>query len=275
MAVSFGYPSTGSCFDWSIDRACETGNLYSLPDDMRYHLIIQRLCHRITKTMSSNVSHQNGLPPDNERYLMMNLLENDIDAAEGQFGHNISGKFPQQGLHLFGPTHNVVIDDLYLWSTRLYLRLFYFFDSTLTSTRRAGILKAYAAAATLIPKLHSFNLLPYSPVSFLRILFTAACVLFKVLASNYAHFVDADSGALLFNTALSAIRRCSINENDMAARGADILGEMWKTKGNTVPDEEPSLVVQSRLGASVLFDSVWRWKERIKVHANEANAVAG
>jgi hypothetical protein len=276
MVTYFGYPSTVSCFDWNIDRACETGNPYSLPDDMRYHLIIQRLCHRITKAMSSNVSHQNGLPADNERYVMMNLLERDIDAIEGQLGQNISGKSSQKAMHLFGPTHNVVLDDLYLWSTRFYLRLFHFFDSTLTSARRDGILKSYAAAATIIPKLHSFDLLSYSPGPLLRVLFTAACVLLKVLSSNYIHFVDADSGAVLFNTAITALRKCSVEENDMAFRAADVLGQMWKTKDSTVADEEPNLVVQSRLGASVLFDSLWRWKGRVQHHATkEANSSAG
>lgn len=252
--MNCGYPSAMSCFDWSIDRACETGNPYSLPDDLRFHLIVQRFCHRITKAMSGNVSHQLGLPSENERYILINLLETEIDSAEGQF---------QQRMTL--------IDEIYLWATRLYLRLFYFFDSSLADQRRAGVLKAYAAAATLISKVvsadASVNLLAYSPIFILRMLCTVGSVLFKVLSSSFSQFVDANIGATLFNSTISAMRQCSVAVDDLAMRAANILEQLSKTTAKT--DEEPSLVIQSRLGASIFFDCLWRFKEK-EAHASSA-----
>lgn len=38
--VYLGYPPTSSCFDWSIERACEAGNPHSVPDELRYHVRI-------------------------------------------------------------------------------------------------------------------------------------------------------------------------------------------------------------------------------------------
>jgi len=81
-----------SCFDWSIDRACEPGNPYSLPDGMRHHLIIQRFSHRINSIMSGNASDPLGLPSDSERYMMMNLLNKELDMMEAKFQHQLSSK---------------------------------------------------------------------------------------------------------------------------------------------------------------------------------------
>jgi hypothetical protein len=172
-------------------------------------------------------------------------------------------------------TYNSVVDELYLWSTRLYLHVFHFFDSSLVEPKRVGIMKAYATATTLVSKViaadTSLNILAYSPIPILRMLFTAASVIFKVLASNYSQYVDYDSGTVFFNSAISALRRCSVEENDMAIRAADILAQLWKLDGKT--QEEPNLVIQSRLGASLMFDCLWRWKECIKAYVN-ANAMA-
>jgi len=88
-----------TCFDWGIDRACEVGNSYTLPDDMRYHLILLRFCDRVTKLMSGNMSSPLGLPADSERVLLMNLLEEDLDALEA----TLIGKLSRQS---FSPIHS-------------------------------------------------------------------------------------------------------------------------------------------------------------------------
>jgi hypothetical protein len=80
-------------FDWTIDRACEVGTKYTLPDEIRHHLIMQRICYRITKAMSGNGSDPSGLPLENERYILLNMFETDINTAEGEFGKHVSGKW--------------------------------------------------------------------------------------------------------------------------------------------------------------------------------------
>jgi hypothetical protein len=92
IAIAVGYPPTGCCFDWSVDRACETGNAHTLTDDLRYHLIIQRFCYRVSKFMSANVSDPLGLPPDDQHPLMMKILEHDLNTLEGQIFGKLSCK---------------------------------------------------------------------------------------------------------------------------------------------------------------------------------------
>jgi hypothetical protein len=92
MAVAVGYPPTGSCFDWSIDRFCELGNTHTLTDDLRYHLIIQRFCYRVSRVMSANVCDPLGLPPDSQHPLMMKVLEHDLNTLEGQIFGKLSRK---------------------------------------------------------------------------------------------------------------------------------------------------------------------------------------
>jgi len=76
--------------DWSIDRACEIGNQYTLPDDMRYHLILSRFCDRVTRIMSGNTANPLGMPEDGERVLLMNVLEEDLNTLEAQFNGKLS-----------------------------------------------------------------------------------------------------------------------------------------------------------------------------------------
>jgi hypothetical protein len=82
------------CFDWSIDRACEVSNPYTLPDKMRYHLIFLRFCDRITKIMSGTNSSPLGMPEDGERVLWMNFLEEDLNILEAHFNGKLSHEFP-------------------------------------------------------------------------------------------------------------------------------------------------------------------------------------
>lgn len=93
MAAHQGAPPLMGCFDWSIDRACELGNPYTLPDDMRYHLILLRFCDRVTRIMSGNNSSPLGMPADGERVLLMNILEEDLNTLEAQFDGKLSRGF--------------------------------------------------------------------------------------------------------------------------------------------------------------------------------------
>jgi len=138
-------------------------------------------------------------------------------------------------------------------------------------------LKAYATATTVVSKIvaadTSSSLLAYGPKCILRALFTASSVFLRVLKSEYSQYVDYEAGAALFNSALLSLRRCSLQENDMALRAADILGQLWRLTTNT--QEEPRPIFQSRLGASLMFDTLWDWRARVCSRPNATGANAG
>jgi hypothetical protein len=108
MSAHQGTPPLMGCFEWSIDRACEVGNSYTLPDSMRYHLILLRFCDRVTKIMSDNNASPLGMPPDSERVLLMNVLEEDLNTLEAQF----DGKLSRESLLLLGISHLLIAENL-------------------------------------------------------------------------------------------------------------------------------------------------------------------
>jgi hypothetical protein len=73
-------------FDWMIDRACEDENLYTLPDSLRFKLMIQRTCHRITQAMSTisydPITAQS--PPPGEVSSLMMSWQNDMAHFESE-----------------------------------------------------------------------------------------------------------------------------------------------------------------------------------------------
>ena len=88
-----GYPTAPSLYDWTLSQACESHNIrYSLSDELRHHLIIQRVCHRISQAMSGNGADPLGLPADDERQTLMAGFEGEIDEVEAQHGERLSGE---------------------------------------------------------------------------------------------------------------------------------------------------------------------------------------
>ena len=71
-------------FGWTIDRACEVGNMYTLPDTLRFKLVIQRYCHRLTTAMRSisydPISVQPPLPGELQSFII--TWRNDIAVLE-------------------------------------------------------------------------------------------------------------------------------------------------------------------------------------------------
>ena len=142
---------------------------------------------------------------------------------------------------------------LYLDAARIHLHSFYFFDSSESESRKAGIMKAYDSATNLINVLtsaeRSDEALLYLPYYHFRYLLTAACILVKVLKSSYGQDIeDFEGGRKTFNESILAIQRSSITNNDTAAKAVKMLSCVWHSNAisNHCP---PQLTVQSRFGA--------------------------
>ena len=267
MSAFQGAPPLLGCFDWSIDRACEIGNHYTLPDDMRYHLILVKFCDRVTKIMSGNLSSPLGMPADGERVLLMNVLEDDLDTLEAQFSGKLSRE--SQGFRSSRKilANSVELDNIHLVEARLYLRIFYFFDSTYTDHRRSGILKAYSTATEFITLANSsqanFNYLTHGPISAFRYLSAALAILLQVLNSNLSACVDHAAGADFINAGLAALRIGAVESNDVFLRASEVYTSIWRMQQDDqeIKQQSPKLLIQSRLGASLLYDTLWKWRQ--------------
>jgi hypothetical protein len=92
MTAVFGPPPLNPNYNWVLDRACEDGNPYSLTKDIRNTLLIYRFMDRVNQLMSSNVIEPTGLPYDKERFVILKLLEEDVQHVRLRLGTDTSGK---------------------------------------------------------------------------------------------------------------------------------------------------------------------------------------
>lgn len=161
--------------------------------------------------------------------------------------------------------------ELYWLSAELYLDIQYFSDESESSEiRKRGVIRAYSAAlalTTAMNQAHSnFDLFNYIPGYLFRMLFTAACVMWKVLNSSYHRDVDFHAGKAVFNEGLSALRKCSVENNDIPGRQTETMAQLWH--GVEVMDPEmvsrpPTVKCTSRVGACLMWDCLFYWREHV------------
>lgn len=74
--------------DWAIDQACEVGNRYTLPENLRSQLLIYKFIARVNKVMTESDRSPTGYPPEAESYVLMTMLEADFSTLERQINCN-------------------------------------------------------------------------------------------------------------------------------------------------------------------------------------------
>ena len=101
----------------------------------------------------------------------------------------------------------------------------------------------------------------------------AGFTLLKLLNSFFANHIDFAQGRSLFNRTIYAIRKISVRTNDLPSRLAEVLAQLWKSSGaasrqmpngNPTTDNSLQLKVKCRMSMSLVFDSVWRWREEFQ-----------
>ena len=101
----------------------------------------------------------------------------------------------------------------------------------------------------------------------------AGFTLLKLLNSFFAGHIDIEYGKALFNRTIWAIRAISVATNDLPSRLAEVLAQLWRGGGagsrklntdNEVTDSSLQLKVRCRMSMSLVYDSVWRWREEFQ-----------
>jgi len=143
------------------------------------------------------------------------------------------------------------MDRLYLAAAQLYLHSFYFFDASMTESRKQGILKAYTSAVNLVSLFTSADTtsgaLLYLPHYHYRMLLTATCIVLKVLKSSYAPEIgDTAYGRKTLNECLLALSRCSVSNNDTCGKAVKLVSQMWHRDGCDKGQSPPELTIRSR-----------------------------
>lgn len=274
FSVSTGYgqpPST--LYDWTLSSDSLDPN-FKLSADIRPRLEVEKFCDRITKALYSNRRDPVGLTTDKERHTMISFLARDFDELEEQLKvQNDGNAFISNHFGLI-LTVNSAITNLYLRAANLHLHLSAFFDEPSAKDYRERLLSLYVATTSFLEVAMSLEtevgpVLSYTPYYIYQMMVAAGCTLLKLSKSFFSSHIDMEYTKTLFNRTIWAIRGVSVSSNDLPERLAEVLAQMWRLGGgtqrstgsNAEMDDSLRLKVRCRMSMSLLFDSVWRWRE--------------
>jgi hypothetical protein len=177
------------------------------------------------------------------------------------------------------PATNMV----YLHAATLHLRLSVFFDSPTSSTYQADLQSLWDATTEFLEaafnlKHNNASIIRYSTNYILQMIIAAGFTLLKLLNSFFANFIDLEYGKTLFTKTIQTIRQISVVHNDLPSRLAEVLAQLWRAGGaGSSPetgwdgkiDDSLQLKVRCRMSMSLVFDSVWRWREEVQTKGRD------
>ncbi|KAL3472652.1 hypothetical protein BJX99DRAFT_211759 [Aspergillus californicus] len=248
VGTGYGQPP-GTIYDWALEPASLRDADYHPSEDLRTRLRIEKFCDRVTKSLYSS-------RPDpaefisSEKLLIVQLLDNELKEMELDFGRNISA-----------------INIIHLRAAELHLRYFVFLGS---NARSDDLTKLFIATTSFLGRVLDLETSPGELIGhatnyILQMIISAAFALMKLLKSDFRRHIDFEHGKLLFNGAISALRRISVMDHDRPVRLADILAQMWNTGSPEDSGEDTLLLkVRCRMSMSHVYDTVWRWRHRFR-----------
>lgn len=272
QCVATGYGQRPwTLYDWTLDPGALKDPSYLLPEELSHRVQIERFCDKVTKALYSNPTDPVGLTKADERHILCNLLARDFDELEARIGP-VAPDVP--------PPVGQVIDTLHLRAAELHLRLSALFDASPSRSSSPDLSKLYLAAKSFVGRLLSLEgtdtpLLRYATNYILQITVASGFTLHKLLNSPLAAHLDREEGKDVFKGTIRAIRQMSVVDNDLPARLAEVLVQLWRGGGageahhfaeRHWTDLEGSLMlkVRCRMSMSLVYDSVWRWREEFQ-----------
>ena len=167
---------------------------------------------------------------------------------------------------------------LHIAAANLHLRLFVFFEPSWSNRYIIELTELYLAAVAFLD--HAFALsetgysIKYATNYIMQMLLAAGFTLYRLLNSFFVSLVSEDDGKSYFRRAIQLIREMSLARNDLPMRLAEVLAQLWRAKasvsvsrsddwnpGSSDIDASLQLKVRCRMSMSLVYDSVWRWRE--------------
>ncbi|GAB1211236.1 hypothetical protein ATERTT37_000349 [Aspergillus terreus] len=240
VATGYGQPPT-TIYDWALEPASLRDADYQPSEDLRVRLRIEKFCDRVTKSLYSGKPEPAEFN-SSEKLLIVQLLENELRDMEVDFDINM----------------------IHLRAAELHLRYFVFLGS---NPRSDDLTKLFIATTSFLGRVLDLETSPGELIGhatnyILQMIVSAAFALMKLLKSNFSRHIDFEHGKLLFNGAISAIRRISVMDHDRPVRLADILAQMWNAGAPEAGEDSLLLKVRCRMSMSHVYDTVWRWRQR-------------
>ncbi|KAE8146187.1 hypothetical protein BDV25DRAFT_163009 [Aspergillus avenaceus] len=267
VATGYGQPPS-TVYDWTLSSESLDPN-FKLPEGIRARLEIEKFCDKVTRALYTNRRDPVGLCNDQERSTLISFLCRDYDDLESQL-----------------KTQNDCITDLYLRASKVHLHLSVFFDGTTANDYRDRLLSLYVATTSFLEAAMNLEtevgpVLSYTPYYVYQMMVAGGCTLLKLGTSYFAAHINMDYTKNLFNRTIWAIRGVSVSSNDLPERLAEVLAQMWRLGSTPTPKPSPEsseadgslmLKVRCRMSMSLLFDSVWRWREDARTKGRNLEA---
>ncbi|KAL5612839.1 uncharacterized protein BROUX77_002995 [Berkeleyomyces rouxiae] len=249
-------------------------------DDSPYFknlLTAQAICNRVGKTMFALLEQSNTVAE-----ATIQLFETELD-SEGALWASGNSKFPLKDYpraaldrHEARLTRHQDLDTFTLLCTRLEIQAYYFVAKSdpESPTLRHNMLRAYRTATSLIDlavKLEeSVQFLHHAPSHIFRYILEASCLVMRVCMSTNLSSLLPGTGTgtgnispaaaiSSINTCTRALRACSVQDNDMPIRTLKIMESFWSLQA-VMPSFGPVSELHHRIGSSLTFDSLRRWK---------------
>lgn len=172
---------------------------------------------------------------------------------------------------------------LYIHAAALHFRLTVFFDSTSMPMYDQYLRQLWLAIIDFVE--HAVGLkseqgesvIKYATNYIQQMLTAAGFALLKLLNSPFAQHINFDYGKTLFSKVIETMRTISVSSHDLPCRLTEVLLQLWKvggvdrkvSNGTTSPhhhnlDYSLKLKVRCRMSMSLIYDSVWRWREEFQ-----------
>ncbi|VBB71681.1 Putative protein of unknown function [Podospora comata] len=275
IGTGYGQPAS-TLYDWTLAvRGGESG-LFSLGPELEARLQIERFCDKVSKEMYSNASDPRGVAGDEHRAMLMRVYRREFNELQASIlSQNLSP-----------------IINLHLRAAGLHLRLAGFFDSSKTPAYLDDLMALWRATTSYLdyilegdsqsqsqcPQEYQYQVrdsyfLQYATNYIQQMLVAAGFALLKLMRSFFAKQIDFERGRNLFHGAIRAIRTTSVIQNDLNWRLAELMVQIWngaridaispsfQANDNPEIDDSLQLKVRCRHSMSLVFDSIWHWRE--------------
>lgn len=272
VGTGYGQPAS-TLYDWTLALRPGDDPALHLSPELEARLQIERFCDKVSKEMYSNASDPRGVAGDEHRAMLMRVYRRDYGELQASILSQSLGS----------------IVNLHLRAAALHMRLAGFFDSSKTPGYIDDLMGLWRAATSFLDEIlevdkstsprdtmgSSSTILFYATNYLQQMLVAAAFTLLKLMRSFFCKTIDFDRGRNLFHQSIGAIRTTSVVTNDLQWRLAELMAQMYNgarldhKRNHALADDDSSiqvddslqLKVRCRHSMSLVFDSVWRWRE--------------
>ncbi|OAG41792.1 hypothetical protein AYO21_04027 [Fonsecaea monophora] len=285
ICTAYGQPPL-SIYDWTLGpKPIETNPNYELPAPIFNRLLIEKFVDKVSRTLYMNPHDPVGLATDTERPTYVSFLAHELEELEDRLRKDTSP-----------------ITKVYLKAAALHMRLSAFFSPSSLPSYRTDMLKLYYATTDFLetclslesnvsvnlPSSYSHGLsLSHATNYIFHMMLGAGFSLLKLMHNFLGeHELDTKGASELLSRTVWALRNMSVVENDLAERLSEVLAQVWKSGrvraepnrnniGEGGPDDSLQLKVKCRMSMSVVFDSVWQWRQNFHFRGGKPSDSTG